>query len=300
VPTFNRADLLAKALETLARQSLPRDQYEVIVVDNNSTDDTRQVVDGLRHQMPNLRYLFEAEQGVSAARNRGWQAAAAPLVAFQDDDALAGPDWLEQYLRAFASQSPAPGCVGGRIEPIWESPRPAWLPDALLWCYSVLDQPGRPVILQGPVFPPAANLAFQRRVLERLGGFTLSMGRRNGKLLSGEETLVIRQMLRLGPACLFWPQASVRHLVSTGRLNVAWLTRRMYWEGVSCAISRRQLEPMSRRRRLRLAVHALWRIAQSPNHRRALFTRRHGADVTPKVEAWGCVGEAVGLLGLAG
>jgi glycosyltransferase involved in cell wall biosynthesis len=301
IPTFNRADLLLKALAGLTQQNLPPEQYEIIVVDNNSTDHSREAVSRRFGNVPNLRYLCQPSQGVSAARNMGWRAAAAPYVAFQDDDAVAGPDWLAQYLRAFASKRPLPGCIGGRIEPLWESPRPAWLPDDLLWCYSLLDHTDQPITLEGPVFPPAANVAFLRSALERVGGFTLNVGRTRGKLISGEETLVIRQMLRLGFTCLYWPQASVQHLVPTQRLTVAWLTRRMYWEGVSCAVSRRVLEPISWRRRVGLAARAMWRIAQSPNHRRALFAgAKRCRDVTPRVEAWGCLGEAAGMLGLAG
>ena len=301
IPTFNRADLLVQAVASLVHQSLPPDQYEIIVVDNKSTDQTRAAVSRQFGRVPNLRYVFEPEQGVSAARNTGWQMASADYLAFLDDDAIASPDWLAQHLCAFRSTPTTPGCVGGRIEPVWQSPRPPWLPDDLLWCYSILDHAAEPTALCGPVFPPAANVAFLRTALQRVGGFTLNVGRTGGKLVSGEETLAIRQMLRLGFTCLYWPQASVRHLVPSERLTIDWVTRRMYWEGVSCALSRRVLEPMSRSRRVRLAARALWRIAQSPDHRRALFaSRRACRNVTSRVEAWGCLGEAAGMLGFAG
>jgi glycosyltransferase involved in cell wall biosynthesis len=300
IPTFNRADLLVQAVASLVNQSLPPEQYEIIVVDNKSTDQTRAEVVRRFGKMPNLHYIFEPEPGVSSARNAGWQAASADYLAFLDDDAVAGHDWLEQYVRAFQSTPTPPGCVGGRIDPVWQAPRPAWLPDDLLWCYSILDHAQEPTALCGPVFPPAANVAFQRAALQRVGGFTLNVGRNGGKLISGEETLAIRQMLRLGFTCLYWPQASVQHLVPAQRLTIDWLTRRMYWEGVSCALSRRVLEPISWRQRMRLAARALWRIAQSPNHRRALLSRRRAChDITPRAEAWGCLGEAAGMIGLA-
>jgi glycosyltransferase involved in cell wall biosynthesis len=300
IPTFNRADLLIQAVDSLVHQSLAPEQYEIIVVDNRSTDQTRSQVMRRFGQVRNFRYIFEPDQGVSAARNRGWRAASADLLAFLDDDAIANPDWLAQYLDAFASAPTAPGCVGGRIEPIWQSPRPAWLPDDLLWCYSLLDHAAQPTALRGPVFPPAANVAFLRRALEQVGGFTLNVGRSGGNLVSGEETLAIRQMLHRGFTCLYWPAACVRHWVPSERLTAKWLARRMYWEGVSCALSRRLVEPISRGRRLKLAACAVWKVVQSPDHRRALLSRRWAArHIKAKAEAWGCLGEAAGLLGLA-
>src|SRR5436309_2344962 len=129
--TRNRADYLRKAMQSLATQSLPCEQYEIIVVDNGSEDHTRAVVDEFA-SLTNLVYIYEATPGLSRARNVAFRRAKGEFVAFLDDDAVASPQWLEKYLEVFRTYSPTPGSVGGKCEPIWEIPQPAWLEDRLL------------------------------------------------------------------------------------------------------------------------------------------------------------------------
>src|SRR5712671_6825521 len=98
IATHNRADLLAIALKSLARQTIPPAEYEVIVVDNASSDQTPAVVRQMSPAMPQVRYVFEERLGLSWARNAGLEAARAPYVAYLDDDAKAEPEWLEALL----------------------------------------------------------------------------------------------------------------------------------------------------------------------------------------------------------
>src|SRR5688572_20182007 len=117
VCTYNRSDRMAAAVRSLLVQTLPSTDYEVLVVDNCSTDDTAAVVDRLRQGAPNLRYEHEPTLGLNPARNRGWQAARAPHVAYLDDDAIADPGWLAAILEVFETVRPTPAAVGGKIEP---------------------------------------------------------------------------------------------------------------------------------------------------------------------------------------
>ena len=123
VCTYNRSTYLRKALGSLVDQSLSKDQYEVIVIDNGSQDDTRQVIDEFSW-MPNLKYVYEPNLGLSQARNTGWRNAHGGYVAYLDDDAIACPRWLEKILEVFENVKPRPGCVGGKIEPRWELGHP--------------------------------------------------------------------------------------------------------------------------------------------------------------------------------
>src|SRR4051794_32553856 len=125
--TYNRGPLLEPALRSvLAQQQALTPPFELIVVDNNSTDGTRDIIQRIAAGDPRVRYVFEAPQGLSHARNAGIREARAPFIAFTDDDVRAEPDWIAALLRAFR-ESPEVDFVGGRVLPIWPSPPPAWL-----------------------------------------------------------------------------------------------------------------------------------------------------------------------------
>ena len=129
VCTFNRADFLAETLRSLASQTLAEAQLEVLVVDNNSTDNTPEVVNAFRKKIVSLRSLHESRQGLSYARNRGWQEARGLLVSYIDDDARAEPDWCERIVEAFEIVTPPPVCVGGPINPYYQTTPPPWFRD---------------------------------------------------------------------------------------------------------------------------------------------------------------------------
>ena len=118
--TYNRGALLEDAIRSmLAQHAAITPPFELIVVDNNSTDNTREIVlDRFARVDPRVQYLFESQQGLSYARNAGIRAARAPLVAFIDDDVRAQPDWVAAIARAF-DEHPDADVVGGRVLPIW-------------------------------------------------------------------------------------------------------------------------------------------------------------------------------------
>src|ERR1700686_4893935 len=111
IATHNRDQYLMKALDGLSSQTLPAAEYEVIVIDNASTDATRERVLARAKVATNIQYIYEPTLGASAARNTGWRAARSPYVAFLDDDAIPDRDWLERIIRAFEEVTPHPACV---------------------------------------------------------------------------------------------------------------------------------------------------------------------------------------------
>src|SRR5262249_45059951 len=125
IPTHNRAPSLDALLTDLTTQRFDGG-FEILVVDNRSTDETQNVL--LRHAQRDgrVRYLFESEPGASCARNRGIAAATAPILAFIDDDVRPRHDWIASIVSAFA-EHPEVDCVGGRVEPRWPCPPPRWL-----------------------------------------------------------------------------------------------------------------------------------------------------------------------------
>jgi len=118
--TLDRPHYLRLATQSVVSQALARDRYELLIVDNGSTDETERMIRTEFGSVPNLRYIREPILGLSRARNTGWTQASGEFVAYLDDDAVAVPYWLEKILHVFETVRPMPGCVGGRIEPLWE------------------------------------------------------------------------------------------------------------------------------------------------------------------------------------
>jgi len=232
--TLNRASYLAKAMQSLVNQTYPKQHYEIIVVDNGSTDNTREVVEQFS-QFARIRYIYEPIKGLCQARNTGWQAAGGKYVAYLDDDAIACPHWLEKMMEAFYTVEPAPSSVGGKAVPIWESERPAWLEEQMLGAYAIVDW-GK----QARFFKPSTsehhvgcNVAYSREVLEECGGFNVNLGRKEKNLLSNDENLIRQYMDSHGLGIYYDPEILVEHAVPKERLTRRFMLRRRFWQGVS-------------------------------------------------------------------
>jgi glycosyltransferase involved in cell wall biosynthesis len=232
IATRNRAAYLQQALQSLVDQSLDLRRFEVLVIDNGSQDETKQIVAGYS-AFPNLRYLQEPVPGVSRARNLGWMAAHGTYVAFLDDDAVACRDWLALYLEAFETFGPRIGSIGGRVELLWEAPKPAWLMDEKLGILSVYHYSDRPVWLRSEQWLSICNLAYPRRVLQETGGLREDLGRR-GDLLTTSAEFDLKQKLdaRSLPS-VYHPDILVWHQISPARLTKTWFRRHAFWHGVS-------------------------------------------------------------------
>ena len=231
--THNRSAYLNKAIQSLADQTLPREQYEVIVVDNGSTDDTKAIVESLEH-FGNLRYIYEPILGLSQARNTGWQNARGEYIAFLDDDAIACPEWLERVVEAFENVNPRPGSVGGKVIPIWEVERPAWLSKQMELFLSIVDWADKPILLtEDYQFLAGVNFACPCEILKAFGGFSTTLGRKGSKLLSGEEILLRDYLTEQNLENYYDPEIYVQHHIPAERLVKRWFYRRYFWHGVS-------------------------------------------------------------------
>ena len=230
--THNRADSLRRALASLEKQTLPRDQFEVLVVDNASTDYTKAVAQSFSHL--SLTYLYESQLGLSRARNTGWQKAQANYIAFIDDDAVASPQWLAALLDTFTLHTDKEMAVGGRVELASTVTIPDWVDDSLRVSLGSLNLSASTTDLQhSPYYLHGCNMAFSRALLMKYDGFYSSLGRRGSKLLSGEEILLQQQLKSDGYPIFYTDQAAVTHHVDISRLSRNWFVKRMYWEGVT-------------------------------------------------------------------
>jgi glycosyltransferase involved in cell wall biosynthesis len=298
--TLNRADYLRKAIKSLANQSLESGAYEILVVDNRSTDNTKAVVTEEFAHISNLHYIYEPVLGLSQARNTGWQHAKGAYVAYLDDDAIANSCWLEQIVQAFETIKPQPGCVGGKVEPIWEAPRPDWLPDELLPFLTVVDWSNTPIILGEDQYIAGANMAFPKFLLEAVEGFHVNLGRKGKSLLSNEELLLRNKLQEKNYEIYYDPKIAVKHHVSASRLAKSWFLKRTYWQGVSEAALLLYQESPSLIRIGKLGAFSIRQLITSP--KRLLYSMlpaTNASQLQEKCLAMKQIGYFLGLFRLA-
>jgi len=233
--TRNRAEYLQKAIKSLLDQSLQKNLYEIIIMDNRSTDNTKDIIKKFS-KSKNIRYIYEPILGLSQARNEGLKNARGKYVAFLDDEAVASKNWLETILETFESVKPRPGCIGGKIEPIWESPRPKWLSKETEIFITILDCSKKPTFLDRKKNLVGANMAFPRELLKEVGGFNTNLGRKGENLISCGEFIPQETLKRKGYIGFYHPKISVKHHIISSRLNKKWFKKRVFYEGVSNAL----------------------------------------------------------------
>ncbi len=236
IATYNRAHDLRDTLASLANVQ-PDGPWEVIVVDNNSPDGTRLVVEEAARSFPvELRYLFEREQGRSPALNAGIRAARGDIIATTDDDVRVPADWLSRAAAALGDLQ----CdyVGGRVLPIWGAAPPAWLSTegGKQWAVIALLDYGPHPIEFGTRVPLGVNMAFTRAAFQRAGLLDPNTGRRAGTLLGQEVREWCIRARKAGVRGFYVPEMAVRHIIPAERLNKKYFRRWFYWRGVSRAL----------------------------------------------------------------
>jgi glucosyl-dolichyl phosphate glucuronosyltransferase len=237
IPTYNRAAELRQTLASLAKLSVSG-TWEVIVVDNNSSDDTRQVVREAAQSFPaDLRYFFEPKVGRSAALNTGIKAASGQIIATTDDDVRVDADWLDQAEQGL--EQGKSDFVGGKVLPIWAGAKPDWISNRGGRHWSVialLDYGPVPVEFGKRYAPLGVNLAFRRDAFERAGLWDSRIGRKAGTLLGQEVREWCMRAREAGLKGMYVPGMVVHHVIPQDRLNKRYFRRWFYWHGVSRAM----------------------------------------------------------------
>jgi glycosyltransferase involved in cell wall biosynthesis len=216
VPTWNRAAQLRPLLERLLEQRCSGFEWDVLIVDNNSRDSTREVVAAAirRDASGRLRYAFEPRQGPSYARNTGIELTTAPIVLFLDDDGLPGLDWLQSFKDAFDTHLEA-DCIGGRVKPRWSAPPPDWFTNRQhAGPLALQDRPHAAYVNAGQASACllTANLGIRRSVFEIVGGFSPDYPR-------GQDRELELRMWRAGLQGLYLPAMEVVVEVPPERLT---------------------------------------------------------------------------------
>jgi len=231
--TYDRYDVLEKAIESLCQQTLDSNQYKIIIVDNSPDHQKAKAFGRTFKKNHQIDYLIEKKVGLSNARNVAFQNCSSEYITYIDDDAIAKEDYLEKILFAFNKHKA--NIVGGRVDPIWSRERPPWLGDDLLGHVSVVNWGGKLRIAQAEEWFAGTNVAFSVESLKETGGFSTNLGRKgNGKiLLSNEESELINSIKEKDGVIVYQPEAIVDHLVVEDRLNRKWFRKRMAWQATS-------------------------------------------------------------------
>lgn len=227
IQTYNNADVLNTAVKHIrSLQCNLNDRCEILIVDNNSTDDTPRVISRhMQSQGPPMRSVFEFRQGLSHARNRALKEAQGEVVCFLDDDVIVDRHWLIAMSAAFCKYSA--DVVGGRSYLIYPGEKPEWLSASTEVLLSRLDHGDRTLVnTEKDLF--GLNFAVRRELAIQMGGFRTDFGRQGGSLNCGEEIELLDRIRKAGGSVVYEPAAVVGHIVKPERLSKKWLLRRTY------------------------------------------------------------------------
>lgn len=230
--THNHADRLPCTLEALHLLKIPSNSWEIVVVDNASSDETPQLLTKTdwHPKDVSVRIVREEKLGLSHARNCAIREARGDYIVFIDDDETPDPSWLSAYERAINAY--APDALGGRIEVMFEhGERVAWLQDELLGFLGRLNH-GEGRWLSEPATPIyGGNFAFRRSVFSEIGGFDTELGRKGTANIGGEDTEIYRRLLKGGYKVRWVPEAVIYHRIQVDKLKRGYFLGLHYRQG---------------------------------------------------------------------
>jgi glucosyl-dolichyl phosphate glucuronosyltransferase len=231
---YNRAHLLQLCIDSLHALDFPKEKFEVVVVDNNSTDNTGAVCAGISQRYPslNFRYLKEMQQGVGYTRTRGAREATGELIAYIDDDCLAEPDWLSKIV-AFYNEHPEAMSTGGRIIPKYLAPMAGWFGKYFWGLVGNYDLGQKIFRMQGVRYPSGANMHFRKKAFEQYGYFDGALGRSGKSLVAGEEKAMYLKLIAGNEAVYYLPHVIVHHHVEANKFDVNYVRRHSAGIGAS-------------------------------------------------------------------
>lgn len=240
IPTLNRAIYLKRSLISIIDQTFPNDCYEIIVVDNGSTDDTKEVVDEINRQNAGrIRYVYEPSPGLHNSRHRGAKEANGDILLYGDDDIIASPEWVEEISKSF--EDPDVGIAGGKILPEWEEDPPQWVID--FWSHgdvgrhlgylSLIDLGEEKKVIP-PGYTYGCNFAIRKKVLFECGGFHPDgMPQELIRYRGDGETALTAKVSNFGYKIMYDPKASVKHMVPKNRISEDYFCTRAFNQGIS-------------------------------------------------------------------
>jgi len=232
--TYNRDKYIGKVLESLANQTLDKDKYEIIVVNNNSTDNTEEVCLNFEKKHPelNFKYVVEYNQGLSYARNRGIDESKGDIIVFLDDDARVVPEYLEVIVD-FMKKNPKAVAVGGKVMLDYDEEPPKWASKFLIPLFGYFDYSDKIARLEGKHYPRGLNMAFRKTLFDEIGVFDINLGRTGKKLLGNEEKDIFMRIYDKGYEVYYLPEALAYHAVPVERTTSDFIKKQALGIGIS-------------------------------------------------------------------
>ena len=233
ISTYNRAESLMRTLESVVQQSADPSNWECVVVNNASTDDTAErcaqfIAD---HPSCNIRLVDEPRQGLSYARNSGVALSQGRNIAFIDDDETISENFVEAYINLFTTHTAF--AAAGVVEAQYECGRPRWMskyPEKMI--ANPFDLGNKVITIPSSITPPGGNMAFKREIFTLYGDFDTALGRKGEELLGSEENDMFARIRALGERVYYVPEAKVYHHISADKLTPE------YFEALSYGVGR--------------------------------------------------------------
>jgi|SRR5690554_6801991 len=235
--SYNRSALLLDSIASLTKEKTPPSSFEIVVVDNNSSDNTETLIKDFisAHPKYNIRYIKETQQGLSFARNRGTEESKAPLVCFVDDDVIVSEYYVQKWIDFFDSHPEAIG-AGGKIKVQFDDPRPEWMPDILLPLFAKHDLGDEIKKYTKGRYPIGANFVYRKHIFEKAGDFNTKLGRKGNQLEGGEEKDIFLRITQHNDNVFYVPEVYLWHRVGAQRLTQEYIKGQALGTGKSISV----------------------------------------------------------------
>lgn len=234
--TYNRERYIYNILRSVAENDLPHSEYEIVLVDNNCTDNTAKECQRFHEEFPQIQfqYIVETQQGLSYARNCGIRHSTGDVLVYVDDDALVNKEYLSTYARFFA-QNPEAVAAGGPIEPKYDGcEEPKWMSHYTRQLVTgKLNLGNSERRFPNGAFPGGGNAAYRKTVFDTIGLFNVELGRKGNSLIGAEEKDLFDKMTSHGMDFYYLPTAILYHLIPPKKLTQDYFDRLTYGIGVS-------------------------------------------------------------------
>ena len=234
VSTYNRCDFLEDCIKSYDEQDCDKSLFEVLIINNNSTDNTENISFELIKKYPkiHIRYIIEINQGLSYGRNRGVKESKYDLIHFFDDDAVATPNYVSTIIDTF-ERYPRAVSVGGKILLNYFEGRPSWASVHMESIFGLFDIGDAEMEFPRKNYPRGSNMTFKRQVFNEVGNFDVSLGRNGKIMLGGEEKEMFQRIYKFGASVIYNPLIVCYHAVPEPRTRIDFIRKQVLGIGIS-------------------------------------------------------------------
>lgn len=233
--TYNRGKYLPMVLDSLKIQQYPTDSFEIVLINNNSTDNTESITKTYQQENPQipLHYIVEYNQGISHARNRGVTSSKGEIIVFIDDDETVEPNFLKE-INQFFSQYPDAGISSGPVIPVYKTKQPKWLSHFTMRLVTGAYDKGKQIKILSPKdYPGTGHACFRKELFLKYGAFDISLGRKGNSLMGAEDKDFFLRLMNGGEKCYYLPAAKIYHHIPDSKLTEEHFKKLTYAIGIS-------------------------------------------------------------------